>query len=91
MKKLLLFLLLLFFASLGPGCTEDPPPSLDFREREKVDSIYREEVAKLKPVYDSICASRYDSILTFKVDSLTKVRTDEIERYLKRIRQETAE
>jgi hypothetical protein len=71
------------------ACTEQPAPTLAFREREIVDSLYRHQVDSLKPIYDSLCAARFDSAVQFKTDSMLKVRTAEIQKALERLRQET--
>ena len=89
MKNLLFLALFFFTIGLSTRCTEDPEPTLNFREREKVDSIYQVETGKLKPFFDSLCTARFDSAVAFKVDSMMKVRTEEIQRYLERLRRET--
>jgi hypothetical protein len=91
MKRNIINSLLFVLFLLVAGCTEDPEPTLNFREREAVDSLFREETTRLKPVYDSTCTARYDSALAFKVDSMMKVRTEEIQKYLERLRRETAQ
>lgn len=80
-----LVLLLLAMSS----CTEDPPPVLDYREREAVDSLFRKQVDSLRPILDSLCEARYDSALQHNVDSMMTLRRQEIQRYLERVWQET--
>ncbi len=86
--KYILSIAMLLAIALLPGCTEDPEPSLNFQERERVDSLYHIEIVRLKPFYDSLCAVRSDSAVAFKVDSMMQVRNAEIQRYLDRLRQE---
>jgi hypothetical protein len=71
------------------ACTEPPPPTLAYKEREMVDSLYRIAVDSLKPMYDSLCAARFDSAVQFKTDSMLKVRTAQVQEALERLRQET--
>lgn len=71
------------------ACTEPPPPTLAYKDRELVDSLFRLSVDSLKPLYDSLCTARFDSAVQFKTDSMLKVRTNEVQQALKRLRQET--
>jgi len=71
------------------ACTEPPPPTLAYKDREIVDSLFRKQVDSLKPLYDSACAARFDSAVQFKTDSMLKVRTAQIQKALERLRQET--
>lgn len=90
MKQLLKRLCLLaILTTILSACTEQPAPTLAFREREIVDSLYRHQVDSLKPIYDSLCTARFDSAVQFKTDSMLKVRTAEIQKALERLRQET--
>lgn len=75
-------------ALLAPACTEPPPPSLSFREREIVDSLFRRQVDRLHPLYDSLCKARMDSLVQHNVDSIMAERMSEIEQYLERIKGE---
>ena len=75
--------------ALLAACTEPPPPTLAYKDREVVDSLFRLRVDSLKPIYDSHCAASFDSAVQFKSDSMTKVRTAEIQQALERLRQET--
>ena len=70
------------------GCTEAPVPTLSYKERELVDSLFRLKVDSLRPLYDSLCTAHYDSALKFKVDSMMKVRREETQKYLDRLRKE---
>ncbi len=90
MKQLLKRLCLLaILITILSACTEQPAPTLAFREREIVDSLYRHQVDSLKPIYDSLCTARFDSAVQFKTDSMLKVRTAEIQKALERLRQKT--
>lgn len=90
MKKQGKFLWLLMTALLGlTACTDPPPPTLSYKDRELVDSLYRHQVDSLKPIFDSLCTARFDSAVQFKTDSMLKVRTAEIQKALERLRQET--
>ncbi|MCU0348589.1 MAG: hypothetical protein MUC59_16750 [Saprospiraceae bacterium] len=71
------------------ACADAPPPTLAYKDREVVDSLFRLKVDKLKPVYDSLCMAHFDSAVQFKTDSMLKVRTAEIQQALERLRQET--
>ena len=71
------------------ACTDPPPPTLAYKDRELVDSLFRMKVDSLKPLYDSRCAANFDSAVQFKTDSMLKVRTAEIQQALERLRQET--
>lgn len=82
------FCLLSCVFCLFQNCTPDPPPTLNFKDREIVDSLYALQVDSLKTLYDSLCEMRHDSAVQFKVDSMMEVRQSEIERYLERIRRE---
>lgn len=75
-------------ALLATACTEPPPPSLSFREREVVDSLFKRQVDTLHPVFDSLCKARMDSLVQHFVDSIMTERTSEIEEYLERIKGE---
>jgi len=72
------------------ACTADPDPTLNYKDREIVDSLFRMEIDTLKVIYDSLCETRFDSAVIFKVDSIMKVRESEIEKYLERIKRETS-
>ncbi|MCF8247922.1 MAG: hypothetical protein K9J37_22295 [Saprospiraceae bacterium] len=78
-------------AVLLAACTEPPAPTLVYRDRELVDSLYRHQVDSLKPIYDSLCTAHFDSAVQFKTDSMLKVRTTEIQKALERLRQETSQ
>ena len=80
--------IILIAALLAPACTEPPPPSLSFREREIVDSLFRRQVDRLHPVYDSLCKARMDSLVQHNVDSIMAERMSEIEQYLERIKED---
>ena len=56
------------------ACTEPPAPTLVYKDREVVDSLYRHKVDSLKPIFDSLCTSHFDSAVQFKTDSMLKVR-----------------
>lgn len=73
------------------ACTEPPPPTLAYKDREMVDSLYRHQVDSLKPIFEKRCAARFDSAVQFKTDSMLKVRTAEIQKALERLRQETSQ
>lgn len=74
------------FCGLG-ACTDPPPPSLNSKDREIIDSLYKLQVQDLKNEADSICDSRHDSLLEVYIDSMMTLRKFEIERQLQRIRQ----
>lgn len=59
------------------ACTEPPPPTLAYKDREVVDSLFRLTVDSLKPLYDSLCTARFDSAVQFKTDSMLKVRNNQ--------------
>jgi hypothetical protein len=70
------------------SCTEEPPPTLSFKEREMVDSLFRLQTDSLAPLYDSLCQAHFDSAVQSKVDSMMDERLGEIEKYLERIKKE---
>lgn len=70
------------------GCTDDPPPTLTYKDREMVDSLFRLQADTLRPLYDSLCTARRDSLIKSKSDSLMEERLGEIEKYLDRIKSE---
>jgi len=73
---------------LQMACTADPPPTLNYKDREVVDSLFRANVDTLKPMLDSFCALRHDSAVQHKVDSMMEERQSEIDRYLKRLKKD---
>ena len=76
------------FLLLGMGaCTDPPPPSLNSKDREIIDSLYKLQVKDLKDEADSICDTQHDSLLEMYIDSMMTLRKMEIERQLQRIRQ----
>lgn len=80
----------LFLLSLG-SCTPDPPPTLNYKDRQLVDSLFRKEVDSLKPMLDSLCEVRFDSTVSVTVDSIMKERQSEIDQYLNRLKKEALE
>lgn len=82
------WLLFTFPVLLGSACTEPPPPTLGYKEREIVDNLFREKADSLKPIIDSLCNARFDSLVQRNVDSMMEVRTTEIQKYLERLRKE---
>jgi hypothetical protein len=70
------------------SCTEDPPPTLLYRDREIMDSLFKVQVDSLRPHLDSLCEARFDSAVQHKVDSMMEEREAERERYLERVRRE---
>ncbi|MCC6724707.1 MAG: hypothetical protein IT258_09365 [Saprospiraceae bacterium] len=81
--------LLAFPLAYCMACTEPPPPTLAYKDREAVDSLFRLTVDSLKPLYDSVCTAHFDSAVQFKTDSMLKVRTAQVKEALQRLRQET--
>ncbi len=77
-----------FYLFLQTACTADPPPTLTYKDREVVDSLFRMEVDSLKPLLDSLCDMRHDSAVQHKVDSIMGERQSEIDKYLERIKSE---
>ena len=69
------------------ACTEPPLPSLNSKDRNLIDSLYKDQVVTLKPVLDSICDSRFDERVARAVDSIMEIRVREIEEQLRRIRE----
>jgi hypothetical protein len=81
--------LVLFFslALLCVACTEEPPPTLNYKDRQLVDSLFKLQVDSLRPRYDSICNAQFDSLVKHHTDSMMDARMKEIEKYLQRIKQ----
>jgi hypothetical protein len=80
-----------FIISLVTACTPDPPPTLNYKDRQLVDSLFRREVDSLKPILDSICEIRFDSSVQAAVDSIISERESEKEKYLERVKKEMEE
>lgn len=80
-----------FIISLVNACTPDPPPTLNYKDRQLVDSLFRREVDSLKPILDSICEIRFDSSVQAAVDSIISERQSEKEKYLERVKKEMRE
>ena len=78
----------LFFISLSTSCTPDPPPTLNYKDRQMVDSLFRIQVDSLKPLFDSLCDMRFDSAVQHNVDSIIEERKSEKDKYLERLRKE---
>ncbi|HHM21861.1 MAG TPA: hypothetical protein ENJ20_07535 [Bacteroidetes bacterium] len=76
---------------LSVSCTPDPPPTLRFKDRQIVDSLFRKNVDSLKPLLDSLCDLRFDSAVRYAVDSIIREREAEKEAYLKRLKKEMDE
>ncbi len=93
MKKhaLKISLATLCLAALWGACTEPPPPTLNYKERLQVDSLYNKGVDSLRPILDSLCELQFDSLVQASVDSMMHERMEEIERYLKRIKGDTTQ
>lgn len=85
------FLFTAFSAGMLADCTEPPPPTLSYKERETVDSLFRLQVDSLKPLFDSLCIARFDSAVQFKTDSMLKIRTAEVQQALERLRNEATQ
>lgn len=83
------FLLFTFYFITLSACTPDPPPTLNYKDRQLVDSLFRLQVDSIKPILDSICDLQFDSAVQHTVDSIMKERQSEIEKYLDRIKKET--
>ena len=83
----------LFFSGLFffNSCTPDPPPTLNYKDRQVVDSLFRKEVDSLKPMLDSICDMRFDSAVQFTVDSIMKERQTDRDIYLERLKKKMEE
>lgn len=75
-------------ALLASACTADPPPTLLYKDREIIDSLFKIQVDSLRPRFDSLCNARFDSAVQFKVDSMMGERQAEIQKYLERVRRE---
>lgn len=86
MSKAFPFCLLFIFSCFFLNCTEEPPPTLNSKDRDLVDSLYRVQVSEQKPIIDSICGATFDSLVQVAVDSIMLERLTEIENQLSRIR-----
>ncbi|HFA50128.1 MAG TPA: hypothetical protein ENJ95_14050 [Bacteroidetes bacterium] len=73
---------------LSSSCTPDPAPTLNYKDREVVDSLFKIQVDSLRPMLDSLHEIRFDSAVQYKVDSMLKERQSEIDKYLERLRKE---
>ena len=78
-----------FFATLFilllANCTEPPPPSLNCKDRQISDSLYRDSINYLKPLIDSLCELNFDKNVQETVDSIMTERLEEIRKQMKRI------
>ena len=79
------FLGLLCFAFFL-NCTEPPPPTLNAKDRDLMDSLYRDSLNRIRPVLDSICEVTFDDRVQDAVDSIMAEREEEIRKQLERIR-----
>lgn len=79
-----LFLVLAGILLLTNGCTEPPPIALSSEDRERIDTLYSEEVRELRPYLDSICESIFDEAVQEAVDSMLEIRRAEEERLRRR-------
>ncbi len=70
------------------SCTEDPPPTLYYQDREIIDSLFLDTVGVLRPRLDSLCETRQDSMVAYLTDSLLEARMRVINEYLKSIDEE---
>ena len=87
------FCFLVLSSALFPftSCTPDPPPTLNYKDRQIVDSLFRQQVDSLKPLLDSLCELRFDSAVQQTVDSIMSERQSEIDKYLERLKREMEE
>ncbi|NJL74242.1 MAG: hypothetical protein HC892_03565, partial [Saprospiraceae bacterium] len=69
------------------SCSEPPPPSLRYEDREVVDSLFNVEYDKLKVSLDSICTHIKTTTLQTAVDSILLVRLKEIAKQKSRYQQ----
>jgi len=91
MKKKITVVLSAYFLLLATACTQDPPPTLTYKDRELADSLYRLQVDSLHPIMDSLCKAHFDSAVQHNVDSMMTKRLSEIQKYLERIKRESQE
>ncbi len=70
---------------LLPSC-EFEVPDLSIQERKYADSTYRETMKTYRAEMDSLCVSMQDSLIPIYRDSMYKIRSEEIERQLERVR-----
>jgi len=59
------------------ACSDPPPLKLTARQRDQVDTLYKERVIPQNERLDSICAARFESEVKAAVDSIMKVRKAE--------------
>ncbi len=83
----LYFMAMIFFIA----CTPDPDPTLNYKDRQTVDSLFRKEIDSLKPILDSLCDMRFDSAVQFTVDSIMKERQTDRDIYLERLKKKMEE
>ncbi len=81
--------LLLIYIGSTLSCSEPPPRTLTLAERKLADSLFQEEVKRLKPQLDSLCELRFDSLVKSALDSMLEVRKELMEKQLKRLQKET--
>lgn len=77
----LAILCFLYITLFLPSCIEEP--TLSKRDiRNRVDTLYKYEVADLNKILDSICEAQTDSMIQFNVDSIMKIRLEQIEKLI---------
>lgn len=67
------------------SCTEPPPPTLNAKDRDLVDSLYRDSINIMRPILDSLCDLNFDAAVNAKVDSIMQKRLEEIRKQMERI------
>ncbi len=75
----------------GTGCSDPPPRTLTLAERKLADSLFQEEIKKLKPKLDSLCELRFDSLVASALDSMLEVRKTLMKKQLERLQKEMRE
>ena len=78
-------LCLCFSLLLMHSCTEPPPPTLNAKDRDLVDSLYRDSINIMRPILDSLCDLNFDAAVNAKVDSIMQKRLEEIRKQMERI------
>ena len=86
-RSVCFFIFIGWISHLVLSCSEPPPPSLRYEDREVVDSLFNVEYDKLKDSLDSMCNRIKETTLQTAVDSILLVRLKEIAKQKSRYQQ----
>lgn len=82
MKRLTFYLIAVIFFVLT-ACdnqTQNVSLRLTPTERNRIDTLYTNQLDSLRPIWDSLCEQRYSQMVKLAVDSIVAQRLEEEER-----------